>query len=485
MLVPQDLAEPFRLLNSDALERRTDTILHLTGDTGLAPHNHKHLRAALYGDAQPRESSAPATSLAQLVAAYRQPVYVITTNFDEVLDKAIEDVVGTVASYSFHQWDKWESLDDIDRRSAVMHLHGLEYPDDRPPLGPLVLSESDFRTHGAKIQAALADLVRGCDVLVIGASLADQNVVTPLSRAKSTDGLRFVVSTPILEHETVDPRDCARVAVWQAEALEASVGVAPILLKSFSQVAQVITECVLSASSPDLYVTPRRGVPREKSLHYGTRMRLAIEGAYASLGASPRDGSMKQWDSINLSKYLNELTLGPNGPDQRLRDLRRRHRGECADDENLGLFIWLRDLPQRPGATYALRLMVSSAYAHWKSWSAFRIEPIAAGTRNAAAQAAYTGVPVFAEIPRFGHTSSWQGAWAQPITAACTSSSLFIGDYPADKVQVGALAVNTDRKITQLGTDTADDLSALAVLTQDEMDSFIESVHEVLHGLFQ
>lgn len=483
--MPSDLAEPFRLLNSDVLERRTDTILHLTGDTSIAAQNHQHLRAALYGDSLPRESTAPATSLAQLAATYPQPVFIITTNFDEILDKAIEDVLGKVSSYSFDSWDEWKKVGEEHRNSSVMHLHGLEYADDRRPLGPLVLSESDFRTHGATIQAALGELVRGCDVLVIGASLADQNVVVPLSSARLEEGSRFLVSTPVLEHESVDERDCARVAVWQAEALEASIGVTPVLLKSYSQVAQVVTECVLSAASPKTYVSPRRGVPRSSSLHYGTRMRSAIEGAYESLGASVKDGSLKQWDAIALSRELNELTVGPGGPDQLLRDLRRRHRGECAEDENLGLFIWLRDLPQRPGSSYALRLMVSSAYAHWKTWSAFRVEPIAASTKNAAAQAAYAGVPVFAEIPRVAHTSSWQGAWAQPITAACTATELLIGEYPADKVQVGALAVNTDRKITELGRDGAGDVSALAVLTREEMDLFIASVHGVLHALFQ
>ncbi|MCW2162880.1 SIR2-like domain-containing protein [Microbacterium hydrothermale] len=484
-LVPPDLAKPFRTLNSDALERRTDTILHLTGDTSIAARNHRHLREALYGDSLPRESTAPATSLAQLVATYPQPVFLITTNFDEILDKAVEDVLGEVSSYSFDTWEEWAEIDPEKRRSSVMHLHGLEYPDDRAPLGPLVLSESDFRASGAEIQAALGRLVRGCDVIVIGASLTDQNIVIPLSSARPDDGSRFLISTPVLEHESVTERDCARVAVWQAEALEASIGVTPILLKSYSQVAQVITECVLSAASPGEYVTPRRGVPRNRSLHYGTRMRAAVEGAYESLGASSKDGSMKQWDAIALSHELNELTVGPDGPDQLLRDLRRRHRGECAEDENLGLFIWLRDLPQRPGARYSLRLMVSSAYAHWKTWSAFRVEPIAAGTKNAAAQAAYAGVPVFAEIPRVAHTSSWQGAWAQPITAACTSSDLLIGDYPADKVQVGALAVNTDRKITEQGHEGAGDVSALAVLTREEMDLFIGSVHGVLHSIFQ
>jgi hypothetical protein len=481
VLVPEQLKAPFRQLNSDDLTRRTDTLLHLTGETGLSPKNHQHLKDALYRDNLPRQATTPALSIAQLALVYPQPVSIITTNFDEVIDNAIHDVLGACESFSFDTWDDWIKLEEGGHRRSVMHLHGLEYPDDRLPLRPLVLSETDFRTYGRSIQERLTEFVDGRDVLILGASLADQNVVTPLARARHTPGTRFVVSTPRLAHPDLTPEDCAKVAVWQAEALHQAVGVRPVLLKSHSQVAQVITECVLSAHIPKQYARTVKGFSRRSSLHYGTRLRTAVEGAYEGLGASKTDGGMKHWDAIALSQYLNELTFAKDGPDARLRDLRKRHRGECAAEENIGLFVWLRDLPRRPGSSYALRLMVSSAYAHWRSWSSFRLEPIVASSTNAAVLAAYTGSAVLKDVPRTAHTASWQGAWAQPIVAAGTVSAEDVGDLPIDRVQIGALSVNTDMRVTSANKR---DLSALAVLDDDEMDHFIESVHGVLNALF-
>lgn len=485
-LVPERLKGPFRKLNSDDLTRRTDTLLHLTGETSLTPRNHKYLKEALYGDQLPREATSPALSIAQLAHQYPQPVAIITTNFDEVLDNAVRDVSGGCASYSFDTWPKWAELDDGHQRRSVMHLHGLEYPDDRLPLNPLVLSESDFRTNGGRIQDAVAKFVEGKDVIVLGASLTDQNIVTPLARARDVDGARYVVTTPRLVHPELTPKECAEVAVWQAEALQTSIGIVPILLKSHSQVIQVITECALSASRPDQYQRPTRKIFKRTTLHYGTRFRRAVEGAYKSLGASTKSGVMEQWDAIALSQYLNELTFAKDGPHARLKDLRKRHRGDCADSENIGLFVWLRDLPRRPSSEYALKLIVSSAYAHWRSWSSFRVEPIVSNSSNAAVQAAYTGAAVLADIPRIAHTGSWQGAWAQPIVAAFTAEDVVVGGLPLDRVQIGAIAVNTDKRVTLDDRNpSARDLSALAVLETDEMDHFIESVNTVLMALFE
>lgn len=485
-LVPEKLLDAFRSLNSDDLERRSDLVLFLSGDHNSSHKNVKHIRDALYRDNSEPEPSVVAEAISQLASVYSGRISIVTTNFDEVLESAMSEAFADVNRYSFTDWDTWIGLPDEEHRASVMHLHGLIYAEDRTSLSPLVLTESDFRLNGPAIQQRLADLLKTSDVLLVGASLADRNVTTPLALSKDEGGERFAVLTPTLVQEGLSPQICAEVAVWQAESLHKALGVRPILLKCHSQVAQIVTECALAACHPTTYRRPGAGVRKSDSLHYGTRFNLALAQAYSALGASPKDGSMREVAGVVLSGRLQELTFRRNGPDARLRELRKRYRGKCADDENIGLFLWLRDLPNRPDSTFGLRLIVSSAYAHWRSWSAFRVEPIQPGSRNAAVQAAYGGRPVFLDVPRERHTGSWQGAWAQPLLVGYTSSPTEVASLPLDQLHLGAVAVNTNRRVTSDDCDSRpQDLSALMMLSQDELAYFRESVDETIEALFE
>lgn len=484
-LVPDNLLTAFRALNSNDLERRSDLVLFLSGDQQASDNNVKHIREALYRDNSEPEPSAVSVAIAQLASVYQRRISVITTNFDEVLESAMGQAFEKVSSFSFENWDEWTKLPEPEHRASVMHLHGLIFAGDRTSLGPLVLSESDFRLHGPEIQDRLADLLRGSDVLLIGASLADRNITTPLALSKNNGTSRFAVLTPTLHRDDLTTQICAEVAVWQADSMRKALGVQPILLKCHSQVAQIVTECALASHEPKMYRRIGRGVPKLKSLHYGTRFNLALRDAYSALGASPKDGSMREAAGVVLSHRLLKLTFRRNGPDARLRELRKRYRGRCADEENIGIFVWLRDLPQRAESTFGLRLLVSSASAHWRSWSAFRVEPIYSGSRNAAVQAAYGGRTVFLDVPRERHSWSWQGAWAQPLLAGYTSTETEAAGLPLDQLHLGAVSVNTDRRVTsQNPVDDAPDLSVLMMLTQQELAWFRESVDETIISLF-
>ncbi|GAA4395073.1 hypothetical protein GCM10023153_16780 [Ornithinibacter aureus] len=484
-LVPDKILSAFRALNSSDLERRSDLVLFLSGDQQSNKNNVKHIREALYRDNSEPEPSAVAEAIAQLASVYQRRISVITTNFDEVLESAMGQAFESVSSFSFENWETWTNLADDDHRASVMHLHGLIYAEDRTSLGPLVLSESDFRLHGPEIQNRLAELLRGSDVLLVGASLADRNITTPLALSKNNGASRFAVLTPTLHRDDLTTQICAEVAVWQADSMRKALGVKPILLKCHSQVAQIVTECALASHEPKMYRRTGAGVRKSKSLHYGTRFNLALGDAYSALGASPRDGSMREVTGVVLSNRLQELTFRRNGPDARLKELRKRYKGRCADDENIGIFVWLRDLPQRTDSTFGLRLLVSSAYAHWRSWSAFRVEPIYSGSRNAAVQAAYGGRTVFLDVPRERHSGSWQGAWAQPLLVGYTSTGTEAAGLPLDQLHLGAVSVNTDRRVTsQNPVDDAPDLSVLMMLTQEELAWFRESVDETMVSLF-
>lgn len=483
-LVPEDIAPAFSALNKDDLERRTDTVLFLTGDSQITSGNVKHLKEALYGDSNEPEPSSVAQAIALLASVYRARISILTTNFDEVLETAMSEVFGDVSVHSFETWNAWCQLDDAEHRASIMHLHGLVYSDDRGSLLPLVLSESDFRTNGPAIQEELCEILQTSDVLVVGASLADRNIATPLAMTKKSPTQRFVLATPTLVSDQVPPEDCANVAVWQANAMQHTLAIKPVLLKSYAQVSQVVNDCALAADSPGKYRPPSSSVRVSDSLHYGTRFRVALQSAYEILGASPRTGAMQNDEALTLSRRVHQLTFQRNGPHHRLSQLRRRYKGKCADEENIGIFVWLRDLPTRPGSEFALRLMVTSAYAHWSAWSAFRLEPIVHTSTNAAVQAAFTGRPVFLDVPRARHSGAWQGAWAQPLLAGFSASDSEVAGWPLDQLQLGAVAVNTDCKVTSDSAGDAKELSALAVLTQEELAWFREAIDGVVEELF-
>lgn len=490
-IVPKSIAGAFDALNHDDIERRTDTVLYLTGDTNVNSVNLKYIREALYRDNYEPEPSTVAQAIAQLAAVYPTRVSILTTNFDKVLEGALEEVFDEAMSYSFNTWTDWFKLGDDKHRASVMHVHGLIFSEDRQSLGPLVLSESDFRQHGPLIQERLLSIFSGSDVLVVGASLTDPNIATPL--AFSTDpGEHYVVTTPALTHDRVPGEQCAEVAVWQSRSLEKALNVKPILLKSYSQVAQLVSECALAAHSPARYRRPGRGVPAEESLHYGTRFRIGIEGAYSTLGASVRDGHLSDLQALSLSRRLNELTTKKDGPIYRLNQLRRRHAGYCANSEQLGVSVWLRDLPNRKGSVYGLRLMATSTHAHWNSWSSFRIDPIDAASESPAVVAAFTGRALFVELDKRPHPSrTWRGAWAQPMVVGYTSSDADVSGWPIDQLQLGAVTVLTNRSVSvPKGKSAAsrlagnDEVSALVVLSQDEMAYFLEALDNVVVALF-
>lgn len=484
-VVPKHLSNAFNILNAENLERRTDTVLFLTGDNGVNSKNVKYLREALYGDTTEPDPSMVAQSIAHLAAVYPQRISILTTNFDEVLETALEEVFGaSPRSHSFDSWNEWNNLEDDEHKKSVMHIHGLIYSDDRASLSPLVLSESDFRQYGVGIQTSLVALMEDSDVLVLGASLADRNVATPLALTRQAGTERHVVVTPPLVHQELSDEECAEVAVWQADALKQSLGVKPILLKCYAQIAQLVTEFVLAAHSPSHYRRSQAGLRVSESLHYGTRLKFGLQGIYKALGSTKRDGSLSDWEALALSNRLHELTFSRDGPNARLQKLRQRHKGECAAEENIGVFLWLR-APNYSAAdsSFSLRLVVTSAYAHWKSWSGYRLEPIRADSNSAAVQAAFTGRAVFVDVPRASHSGAWQGAWAEPLLAGYTTSNADISDFPLDHLQLGAVAVNTDRKVTMSSPQDAEDLSALAVLTAEEMDFFRESLDRVVEEL--
>lgn len=506
-LVSEDRRRAFGALDPTTLERLTDTLLMLTGSANSTQGNSHNLARALYGDTTNPSPGSLALAVARLVQAYRRRVSLVTTNFDQVLEGAIQQVTGVqdVRGFSFEGWEDWQALDDEEHSRSVLHLHGIVYSETRTPEGPLVLSESDFNKHGPAIQKALGAICRDAHVITIGASLNDRNITTALADSCSS-GLtsdpapsearsdHYSLVTPPLTKPGLTTVACAEAAVWNAEVVESTVGLRPILLKSFGQVSQAVTELALAAKCPRRYQKPRSGLPKSESLHYGTRFVTTLKEVYSSLGRSSASGGARIEDRMALSLLMHDLVEGKDGPAQVLRALRRAY-GLPPTAEKIGVFLWLRQIPTRAnhdevGATdtsdFVLTLISSSVYVHWDEWSAARTVAISATSANAAAQAAFGGNAVFKDIAIEQHSGHWQGAWAKPLIVFRPLEGEPEDASPYNQLQIGAVAVNTTLRVS-LENESEDprSLSGLAQFKQADMEVFEASVDNVIDALLR
>jgi hypothetical protein len=133
----------------------------------------------LYGDIGPTERVPGVLTeyLAALAVAMGSRIRFVTTNFDNMLERALSDYGETASSMTIgraEQW--WETVERGER--AVMHAHGLVTPGGVEE--PIILSESDFREHGRVIQDLITKVLETSDVIFVGVSMADPNLVGPL-----------------------------------------------------------------------------------------------------------------------------------------------------------------------------------------------------------------------------------------------------------------------------------------------------------------
>ncbi|ACV76855.1 SIR2 family NAD-dependent protein deacylase [Nakamurella multipartita] len=477
----------FLTLNYDGLERRAETILHLSKKARPAKQFDELIRDSLLKDPDELAPGELAEGIARLSQAYPRRTSILTTNYDWILELAIEGLgIKASDSHSFDSWDEWEHLNDADHRSNVMHVHGML---SRPSVGkrePLVLSENDFLMHGPEIRTRLLDSLRGKLVVMLGVSLTDSNLLAPLHQLNGADGERYVVIVPPLCHNNLTQLECAEYAVAHSESLAKYLNVRPIILKSFGQVAQLISDLGLAAREPALYRRPSGSLRVSQSLMYGTRFTAALKDAYTSVGASARSGNMRDWDAVGLSNFMHELANSRGGPVKFLDKIRLHHRGKCDVSENLGVFLWLRDLPNRPESIYGLRLIASSAYAHWKSWSSFRVEPIRSDSRHAAVQAVFFNHAQGVNIDPDSHSGAWKGAFAIPLSIYDYRSTATVRGWSLDRLTIGALAVNSDHFVdaSSLDSPNPNQLSALSVLTQRELEGFAASLYKMAERIF-
>lgn len=482
------------LLGSTDLQRRAQQVFyHLSRGRRLHP-DWNQLRSALYRDnrIQPGEM---ARALARLVACYRGDVKVLTTNFDGVMEAAYHDHGMAGTSYSMeglsgaspasHTHEDWLALSPLNRSKSILHVHGMLSDDDAAqPYLPLILTETDFSAHGRGIRDAIADVLPDAIVILVGLSMTDPNVLGPLRKTQDSKGARYVVTVPDLfaqlpgsEEDPVKAREeCAQYAVESSSMLATDLNVKPILLKSYGQIVQVLSDLSLAHLEPARYGARFR--PAEQKLLYGSRFTKALSSTYKALGYHARLGTpTTQSSAEEVSRSLRAAAKRP----LKLLNLWRHeyYHGQAASSEDFGFFLWLRDpCATRDNGSYKIRLIASSTYFHWDSWSGENVQEVSPLSVYTPALAVYHGKTIVRNVDST-RRRNWQGSMAVPLVQFGFGSMIAHNNFVLDRLTVGAISVNSTQPTVVEGARDPNQCSVLAHISNEQMRQLQLSMFEM------
>jgi hypothetical protein len=403
--------------------RKVDYILGSSADVGNTKSSIVY--RALYGDIGPTERVPGVLTeyLAALAVAMGSRIRFVTTNFDNMLERALSDYGETASSMTIgraEQW--WETVERGER--AVMHAHGLVTPGGVEE--PIILSESDFREHGRVVQDLITKVLETSDVIFVGVSMADPNLVGPLSRkSESSDTHAYLITVPDVFPGVAWPK-LYKYALLRCKVLS-SLGLETVLMKSYSQTAQVITELGRAIAEPSEYLA-------RSEVRYGGRLNLALNDAYERVGPDAPGGR----------DITDRLAEALDGPVSLIRAITERweegflqdHNISTSDflDENFGLYLWLRVREESRSPSYAITLIGSSISAHRQLWSFQRTVRIEPDTGFYAAESLFQGKAISAGP--LNCPSKWRSANAMPLYFRRPDDSF--GSLP-----IGAVTLNS------------------------------------------
>lgn len=464
------------LLDRDNIQRRAMMRVALAREDAPTLSTADLIQRALY-KGRPRPTAGElGTAIARFVAAWpkSRSVRVITTNYDQTLESAMAQTLrGQVKSYSLDRKASdgigaWRSLDHTQARRTVLHVHGLVSDRSGEHRGPVVLTEDEYLVHGPGVVDVLARELRSRTGIFLGLSMTDPNILAALTslQGRRNSGTYYSVAVPQLTHNEVSTATCAQTATLVARQLEQRFGIRPVLLKSHAQVSQLVNELTLANKLPGRY-----DLDAPDSIRYGARYGRALEEIYSLLGADRRTARVPAKRAERHSKALNRHFKNQVVP--LIDDVRRQFRGEVADGERFGAFVWLRDLldldavPGRGVGGFGLRLVTSSTYAHWDVWSGERIEPISSGSPYVAVLAVFEGQVQLAPVsPTAGRSQSWRSAAAWPLHLGEFETARSFAGRPLDTVMVGSISINSTASL-----DDPDNLSVFAQASPEDMES--------------
>lgn len=458
------------ILEQDNIERRASMTFAMARIHDESERRSEHIRNALILRPHRPEPGPLAQAIARLSYTMKTPTKLLTTNYDDLIERAIDRSIGREVSTSYsiqgrkaagrarreRTFADWESLSGVRLCRAVLHLHGkipLSDSDDDPelPLTPIVLTETDYLSHGPRVVDAIVSALRGRVAIFFGMSMTDPNLLAALRKCKDDgiEGERYLVTAPVLRHAQFTPLQCAQTAREVAVFLEQAYGLRPILVKTYAQVAQVAVECALAVDQRKRYL-----LTGDSSLRYGRRVVAAVEYAYDALGV-PKSPTADPSEELRRASAVLSARLwdldNRNSLGSVLARLQAKYAGQVAADERMGVYIWLRNFADFKERSYSLRLVLNSVYSHVQGWSEKSPQPIEAWSEYTAVKAMFHGRLTTGTSVSDPASDIWRGTIAAPIFLQGVAGRKRNGDHIADQVLIGCLSVDSTAYVDDPG----------------------------------
>lgn len=454
--VPDTQLQSVILGDTSNLERKTEYILSLVKGARSADDV---ISEALYqGGAERLAPGILAQELAQLVHLLLGRVRILTTNYDDRVEAALRDLNPALEPVSLGLNDQdiatWENAIDSPV-PHVMHVHGYLPSDAGDRIGPAVLSESFYLRYGTRVQEVIESTLRESTTIFLGVSLTDPNVIGPLHAVRDKEISAYLVMVP----EAVSGADADTpgrlshgFAVTQANYFAREFRVRPIILKSYSQISQLVRELRVATSVREQYAIN----DEDSSMRYGYRLRRITRASNELVGVIHGSLAPGGANALSLSDALDaELTSGPL---RRIREFTSAFTWEeferygidptTVNNELFGLFLWLRsarpDLDHSP-APYQLFLAGTSVYAHRRGSTVRRKAYVHGDSPYAAVKAMYSGTALIETSDAPQPDDAWQSYWATTFDLSERDVSGSGDDlYP---ITAGAVALHSSHRI--------------------------------------
>jgi hypothetical protein len=348
-----DLKELARGFQADPL-RRAEFVLQLARRRNVSTEEHELIRDALYPKEYIARPGQLAESLARLVAVRPERVRIITTNFDQLLEVALAEQLGSdrVKPYGLDNADEWASLNSLDE-VGVLHVHGAvtqarahETDPSRHLVTPLILTESHYLKYGIQVRDRISQAFSDAVGLFVGLSLTDPNLIGPLyatTPKQPANPNRYAITVADLNARQPHTREKqAMLAVESVRFLNDNLALRPIIVKSYSQVEQVVSDLSLALVEPERYFgSAGRG---RNSLKYGARLDQALKTCYEAMGCKRNSFIPTGPSASTITEKLRTALASRKGPKKLLDEWTADHGIKFADGEpeRYGIHLWLR-----------------------------------------------------------------------------------------------------------------------------------------------
>jgi SIR2-like domain len=447
------------------------------------------VRQALFPTGQIFQPGPLAQAIARLAVLRETEVRIITTNYDTILEKAIEHYKQDIKHYKCHPVESF-ALEEIgewkrcnrERIPAVLHVHGL-IGQDGLAKDPIVLTESEFLQSGASVRQVIAESLKDSMALLLGLSITDPNLIGPLFETKDKplrSGRYSLSITGKVVSESEDPTNAAKYHVEAARYL-LNLDLKPILLRSYSQLNQVVSDLGLAITEPDLYSTD---APEEQSLIYGIRFERSLSALYDRIGCNKEPFIPTGEAAGQITQRLRDALAAP----QAFLDEKNREYATALipeEEEHFQLCLWLRrqDRANSP-PSYSLELVGSSTFQSYEPWALQCNVDIKYNSTYAAAQAVYRGITVSTNLEPQNNAGIWKGVLAIPIRLGGSNITTVLGGDALDQLTVGALTIDSTRFVAPKNSNNEDvpikEQGIIARLRKADTETLIELLYKAV-----